>query len=251
MEQKGKFILFNRLEFKNWILNKNFSREITFIQNHHTWKPDYSSFRNKNYFTLLENMEAYHESLGWGQIAQNITTFPDGIIAICRSFDTRPTCIANKNLGGLCIENLGNFDKNGDAMEEEHKKSIIWLNAILCIKFSLSVNTDDIVYHHWYSPKSCPGNNFFGGNTKETAQKNFFPLIIKQMGEINKDKIQKGIVVVEPPDTLNVRKGPGTQYSIIRTLENGKKITIKDMKNEWYKISDSQEWVSGKFIKFI
>ncbi|MCI0715528.1 MAG: amidase [Chlorobi bacterium] len=250
MEQKGKFILLNRDEFKNWLFSNTFSREITFIQNHHTWKPNYSSFKNKNYFTLLQNMEAYHVGLKWGQIAQNITTFPDGIIAICRSFDIRPTCIANKNQGGLCIENLGNFDKDGDKMTEEHKTSIIWTNALLCVKFRLNPDTDDIVYHHWYSPKSCPGNNFFGGNTREDAQKNFLPLVMKQIQEINKDNVLKGTVFVHPKDKLNVRSGPGAQYAILRALEKGEEVIIKDIKNGWYKISDSDEWVSGKFVKF-
>ncbi|MCI0449613.1 MAG: N-acetylmuramoyl-L-alanine amidase [Chlorobi bacterium] len=159
----------NADEFKNWLFTRSFSREITFIQNHHTWKPNYSSFKSKNYFTLLENMESYHISLKWGEIAQNITTFPDGIIAICRSFDKRPACIANKNEGALCIENLGNFDSGGDKMTTEHRETIIWVDALLCLRFRLTPDIYDIVYHHWYSPKSCPGNNFFGGNTKADA----------------------------------------------------------------------------------
>ena len=51
-------------------------------------------------------MESFHISNGWGQIAQNITTFPDGSLAVCRSFDIKPSCVKNKNQGGLCIEML-------------------------------------------------------------------------------------------------------------------------------------------------
>ncbi|MCI0449614.1 MAG: SH3 domain-containing protein [Chlorobi bacterium] len=52
-------------------------------------------------------------------------------------------------------------------------------------------------------------------------------------------------------DKLNVRVGPGSQYAVIKTLSKEDKIKIKEIKNGWYKISDLDEWISGKFIKFI
>lgn len=66
---------------------------------------------------------------------------------------------------------------------------ILFLNALLCKKFNLAVNTDTIVYHHWYDldigkrtngtgkVKTCPGTAFFGGNSVEDARKYFIPLI--------------------------------------------------------------------------
>ena len=67
------------------------------------------------------------------------------------------------------------------------------LNAILSKELNLQVNTDSIVYHHWYDlnsgkrkngegvTKSCPGTAFFGGNKVEDAQINFIPKIINEL----------------------------------------------------------------------
>lgn len=193
MIQKGQFILFNKEEFKEWIDKITVKREIKLIQNHHTYLPDYKSFKN-NHFTLLKNMKAYHvNSAGMSDIAQNITTFHDGTIAICRPLDITPAGIKGRNTGAICIEHLGNFDS--DMMTEEHKETIIFVNAVLCIKFNLKPSATTIVYHHWFdlnsgelvtnkgyrNTKSCPGIKFFGGNILEAANKNFIPLIIKEM----------------------------------------------------------------------
>ena len=94
-------------------------------------------------------------------------------------------------------------------MTPEHRDVIVKLNAALCLKFSLEIDTNGIVYHHWWdivtglrcatagltsrSPakageagqrtnssgnvKSCPGTNFFGGNTIQACETNFIPLI--------------------------------------------------------------------------
>lgn len=188
MKQEEQFILFTRDEFKEWLFKTQFTRIITIVQNHHTAQPNYASFNGNNHFIMLKSMKNFHvNNRGFNDIAQNLTTFPDGAIAICRPFDTIPAGIKGANTGALCIENVGNFDS--DIMTEEHKKSIIFLNAMLCKRFNIPVSTDHIIYHHWYdlttgqrtngtgSVKTCPGTKFFGGNNVETANKVFIPLV--------------------------------------------------------------------------
>jgi hypothetical protein len=196
MEKQGKFVVMNLVEFMEWIFKINVFREIKLIQNHHTYIPSYIDFNNNNYFTLLCEMEDNHIKRGFMEIAQNITTFPDGKIALCRDIDKVPAGIKGANIYGICIENIGNFDINGDKMLLEHKKCIIKLNAILCKRFNLTPSIETIVYHNWYDlvsgirangtgqNKSCPGTNFFGGNSIEGAKKNFIPLIIRDMKKI-------------------------------------------------------------------
>jgi hypothetical protein len=196
MEKQGKFVVMNIKEFMEWIFKINVSREIKLIQNHHTYEPSYIDFNNNNYFALLKEMEASHIKRGFMEIAQNITTFPDGKIALCREMDKAPAGIKGANIYGICIENIGNFDINGDVMLLEHKKSIVKLNAILCKRFTLMPSVETIVYHNWYDlvsgvrmnvsghNKSCPGTNFFGGNSIEGAKKNFIPLILRDMKRI-------------------------------------------------------------------
>jgi hypothetical protein len=189
MKQQGKFIILTLDEFKKWLQNQRVPRRIKLIQNHHTWLPNYKTFTGRNHFQLLTSMEKSHRERGFAEIAQNFTTFPDGMIGVCRSMDTIPAGIKGANSNGICIEHVGNFDVGGDLMTEVHRKTIIGINAALCDFFDLIPNKETIVYHHWYdlntgqrtdgtgSTKTCPGTNFFGGNTVAAADKNFIPLI--------------------------------------------------------------------------
>ncbi len=201
MTQNGKFILFNLSEFGQWLNGLQLNRKIKVIQNHHTWLPDYSTFnkrKNDKYFSLLRSMEESHISRGFSEIAQNITTFPDGMIALCRNFETIPAGIKGANLNGICIEHIGNFDSGKDVMTQEHKNTIIRLNAMLCQKFKLTPGPNSVVYHHWYdlvtgkrvregtgSTKTCPGTNFFNGNTVEKYTQYFLPKVTAHMQRIS------------------------------------------------------------------
>jgi len=191
MAKKEKFILLSLIEFQNWLNQQQFTRKIKLIQNHHTYVPDYSTFsKSKDHFSITKSMEKYHKEVRkFSEIAQNITTFPDGKIMICRNLNIAPAGIKGANSKGICIEHLGNFDKNGDEMTDDHKVSIIGINALLCKKFDIDLSDENIVYHYWYdlnsgkrmngngTTKSCPGTNFFGGNSVKSFNDNLLPLI--------------------------------------------------------------------------
>lgn len=178
----GQFILLNRAAFSKWLREQTITRKIKCIQNHHTWKPSYDNFNGDDHFDDLKAMDSYHENKrNFSDIAQNITTFPDGIIGICRPLDIAPAGIKGANSNGICIEHYGNFDIGGDEMTEAQRETIIFINAELCKKFDLDPSTYSVVYHHWYNSKSCPGTNFFGGNTKEAAEQHLIPLIKAKM----------------------------------------------------------------------
>lgn len=202
LQVNGQHILMTMEEFKDWLLHHKFNRDIKLIQHHHTWTPSYKRFNGSNHFELLSGMEKHHKKeMGWSNIAQNITTFPDGKIAVSRPLDSAPEGtigpIANAN--GLTIENIGNFDKGQDEMTKEQKEAIVHITALLSLKFDLTPSVDSITYHHWwhlktgervldeaedYEVKTCPGTNFFGGNTTKMAKENFYPLVQQKMDEI-------------------------------------------------------------------
>ena len=49
---------------------------------------------------------------------------------------------------------------------------------------------------------------------------------------------------------LNVRKGAGTKYGVVRTIKKGTKVTVYKTSNGWSKISSSKnEWCSSKYLK--
>lgn len=47
---------------------------------------------------------------------------------------------------------------------------------------------------------------------------------------------------------LNVRSGAGTNYSIVKALPNGTKVTVYEQKNGWSRIG-SRQWVSSQYLK--
>ena len=274
MKTKGQFILFSVEEFDHWLSNTEFSRTIGRIQNHHTWKPHYADFNGSNHFAKLEGMRDYHVNHnGWNDIGQNLTTFPDGIVAICRSFEATPACIRGANNGAICIENLGDFDVGRDKMSEAHKSCIVRVNALLCREFKLTPNTETIIYYHWYdldtgarndgthNNKSCPGTNFFGGNKVEDCEANFLPLaravLAGRKVSMAKKRIKaagkivplRSAVVQSPDGILNVRTGPKASATKVGELASGTRVSIFEVIGGWCRIDPAQsQWVSGQFL---
>lgn len=202
MMMQGQYILMTREEFKDWLFHQQVSRKIKLIQEHHTWLPSYEHFHGSNHFAMLTSMENFHKKQwGWQNIAQNITTFPDGKVAVCRPFDIAPegSIGGQANSVGIAIENVGNFDVGHDVMTEQQKETIVYIAALLSIKFGLTPSIDSITYHHWwhvktgervldnapsYNVKTCPGTGFFGGNSTSSAINHFYPLVLQKMQEI-------------------------------------------------------------------
>jgi LysM repeat protein len=209
LRTQGQYVLMTREEFKDWIFNHTFTRKISTIQQHHTYQPSYQQFNWANHFALLKNMEEYHvKGMGWSTISQQLTTFPDGTVAVCRPFNIPPegsfglldkSAMRAIEANALAIENVGNFDAGHDQMTAEQRETIITVTALLMLKFGLTPSIDSITYHHWWDVntgervldngeghaiKSCPGAWFFGGNSTTDAKKNFYPLVARKMQEI-------------------------------------------------------------------
>ncbi|WP_142687411.1 peptidoglycan recognition protein family protein [Chitinophaga polysaccharea] len=190
MKQVGKFLLLDVDEFQKWLSLFQPGRVITHVQQHHTWIPSYKHFDGNNHFKLCDSMEQGHIKRGFDEIAQNLTTFPDGKIMICRHLNKQPAGIHLANKGGICIENIGDFDIGRDVMNQQQKSTIVALTGLLLKKFNITPNSQTLVYHHWFdletgkrkitdesdSIKTCPGTNFFGGNTVKAYNDNFLPL---------------------------------------------------------------------------
>lgn len=192
MKQVGKFKLLELREFEEWLHHFERKRQINMIQQHHTYIPAYKHFNGNNHFHLCESMEREHIKRGFDQIGQNITTFNDGTIMICRDLNIKPAGIKFQNSGAICIEHAGNFDKGKDILNETHRLTVIQVTKLLLEKFNIVPNKNNLVYHHWFDlntgerieeegkgiKKSCPGSAFFGGNTIEDYNKYFLTLFI-------------------------------------------------------------------------
>ncbi len=192
MKAIGKFILLEIGEFSDWLNMQTITRDLKLVQQHHTFIPNYKSFKGNNHFELCKSMEQAHLERGFAEIAQNFTTFPDGKIMVCRNINIVPAGVKGANSKGICIENVGNFDKGKDIMTAEHRATIIAITKILLAKIGQTANEETVIYHHWYDlnigkrikvegtgvTKSCPGTNFFGGNKVIDFQNNFLPLLV-------------------------------------------------------------------------
>jgi hypothetical protein len=267
MQKKGKFILFTIDEFDQWLRQTRFSRSVKLIQNHHTFQPAYAQFNGNRHFALLEGMEHFHMAeRGFAEIAQNLTSFPDGTVALCRSLDKVPAGIKGANQEGICLENLGNFDVGGDTMTPAHRDAIVKVNALLCREFGLTPSTDTIVYHHWYdlnsgqrtggsgTTKSCPGTAFFAGNSEAAASANFIPLVTRTLSEFT------GGISPAPPvaetsaevtaSSLNVRIGQGASFTVIKSLKQGVRVSVFETVGGWCRIHPTeQQWVAARFLR--
>lgn len=195
MQTKHGFTLMTIDEFEKWIKTVSVSRTVNVLQVHHTWSPSYAQFTGSNHFSLQQNMKNYHvNSAGYADIAQHFTTFPDGTIMTGRSLNREAAAAVGMNQTGIAVENLGNFDRGGDTMTAAQKNTIVRMHAAMCRRFGISPETG-VRYHSWHtssgsylgtyvagrSAKTCPGTNFFGGNTRAAYDKNLKPLIKQAM----------------------------------------------------------------------
>ena len=187
----SEFRMLNEKNFREYIDSIKIKRKIKLIQLHHTYSPSYKHFNGQNHETLQKNMKTHHvKTNGWADIAQHFTVFPDGKILTGRSLESSPAGIYGANSNGICIECLGNFDKGGDEMTKEQKNAVVAMVKILLDTFGLKAE-DGVTYHAWWSAdgreigdyvkghsiKTCPGTNFFGGNTLTCYEQNLMPLI--------------------------------------------------------------------------
>jgi LysM repeat protein len=210
LKMEGQYVLMTREEFKDWIFNHVFIRKVRTVQQHHTYQPSYQQFNGTNHFALLKGMEDYHvNGMGWSTISQQLTTFPDGTVAVGRPFNTPPEGsfgLLNKSVmqtieaNALAIEHVGNFDAGHNQMTAEQKETIVTITALLMLKYGLTPSVDSITYHHWWDinsgervlddgkghvVKTCPGTGFFGGNSTADAKNDFYPLVAQKMKKIS------------------------------------------------------------------
>ena len=156
MKKKYGFTLLTLAEFESWIKEQDVARTIFFIQEHHTFSPNYLHFKGDNHFELQKSMQNYHTVVnGWQDIGQHFSIFPDGMIVTGRSLEISPACIFGFNSNSICTENVGNFDIGGDTMRPEHKEAIVRVTAALCKRFRVPADAGRGASASPASSRSC------------------------------------------------------------------------------------------------
>jgi hypothetical protein len=202
MVQEDGHIVCTIEEFATWLQKQNIKRLITTIEHHHMELPDYARFNKKPdemYWTKVVDRAHRSPPRNWSCAAQHFATFPSGLISITRSLEKEGGGIAYNGDTNITVEHLGNF--NVDIMTEKQKQTIISLTALLMIKFP---TIKENVYHSFFhrktgirdnddgknghdeeNYKSCPGFGFFGGNTIQTMNQYFIPLVNERIEDFN------------------------------------------------------------------
>lgn len=95
------------------------------------------------------------------------------------------------------------------------------------------------------------GNNVYvsKSNFKKYANvKNYFIFSNDQgSGNTSSSSSEKYTRYVDVNTSLNVRKGPGMNYSIVDSLRDGEKVTVYETKSGWSRIGSSR-WVSSEYL---
>ena len=285
MKTSNGFTLFEKTsEIGSWLKKQNVTRKVTRLQVHHMGLPDYNTWEKTDkkvfkdpHFGRTESLDNYGKTT-WGSksangkyIAQHFNVFPDGKITTGRSLNSNPIGITGWNTNAICVEIYGNFDKGNDTMTTAQKEAVIALFGELCKRFNITPGADTIRYHAWFtssgtylgdykagkSRKTCPGTNFFGGNSISKFKANFLPAIKKYISgekeETKKEEAKtefKQYIVRVTADTLNGRSGAGTNYDIVTKLYEGTAVTIVEENGNWLKAKMGY-WIHKNYVEFI
>lgn len=162
------FTLMTRTGFAQRVKEFNWTRKITAVHMHHTWKPNHSTWQETNdKHDAIVGMYRFHitpkpEGGGMTDIAQNVTIDPDGGIWVCRDWNKPPASNGGANgtsdAGPFMFEMIGNFDKGHEVLTGEQRLSAIGVIGIIQRFHRLQPQT--LRFHRMLgTPKTCPGTS--------------------------------------------------------------------------------------------
>lgn len=146
-------------EFADLLDRFPFTRRITAVHLHHTWRPRQVDYRG---LATIEGMWRFHtQENNWSDIAQHLTIDPEGGIWTGRSFNRPPVSAKGFNgvssHGPFMIEMIGDFDEGRESFADAQKETALRVLALLHIRHGLHPET--LCFHNHMSGKTCPGSS--------------------------------------------------------------------------------------------
>lgn len=185
-------------EIKPFLYSFAFTRKISSIHIHHTWKPTKADYVGEK--TIFGMWEYHTKTNGWSDIGQHFSIAPDGAIWDGRDLNRNPASIKDYNVGAIAIEIIGDFDV--EILKGPQKKAVIDLVRILLKVCDLG--KDSILFHREHSNKSCPGKNinkadFLSWLDEEPPQEyvHIKPIEITRKGNTYQGHILNGVTFIE------------------------------------------------------
>ena len=144
-------------EFDELVREYSWTRQITAVHVHHTWRPTHADFRGER---TIEGMWRFHTvELGWSDIAQHVTCDPEGILWPGREWNRAPASAPGFNghsrSGPFMFEVVGDFDCARDVFGGPQRAAL--LEAIASILHFHGLGESAIRFHNEMSTKTCPG----------------------------------------------------------------------------------------------
>ena len=136
-----------------------FTRKITAVHLHHTWRPDHAMWRGQ---ASMDGMWRSHtQDRGFSDIAQHVTIDPQGLLWTGRNWNQAPASAVGHNgnavAGPFMIEVAGNFDKGCDVFDGVQRQAV--LDAITLLQRRFGLDAQALVFHNQVAAKSCPGSS--------------------------------------------------------------------------------------------
>ena len=120
------------------------------------------------------------------------------------------------------------------------------------IQSDYGVKDSNVVRHYDASHKSCPAP-YCGSDKKNKKWKELWKTITSNTtsNTTSTKKEDKSYKVKITCDSLNIRSGPGTKYSIVGRTAKRVSYTIVESKDGWGKLKSGAGWISLKYTKKI
>lgn len=146
-----------------------------------------------------------------------------------------------------------------DICKRNGKKKLIWFGD-KSKALNYNPKTDEMVLtvHRWFANKSCPGNWLYSRLGKLASE------VTKQLGGTGEKKTEKSAPKAKVPykvevtvSDLNIRKGPGTNYSKTGKYTGKGVFTITEEKSGkgsdkgWGKLKSGAGWIALDYAKRI
>ena len=157
--------------------------------------------------------------------------------------------ITNSNSIGIEVVSAG---------EEYTKEQIKSLRKLVnAIQSDYGVKDKNVVRHYDASRKLCPAP-YCGSNKKDSKWKELWKVITSnetvEMVETvetveSSKKEDKPFKIKIACDSLNIRTGPGINYSVIGSLAKNIVYTIVETENVWGRLKSGAGWVNLKYTK--
>jgi hypothetical protein len=146
-------------QFADLVDRFHFTRKITTVHMHHTWRPNHSQFKGHETIVGMWNYHTRHNK--WSDIAQHVTIDPQGFIWLGRNWNAPPASARGQNggpdAGPFMFEMIGDFDRGCDPFAGKQRETVVKVIALVQQRFRLA--PEKLLFHNMISSKTCPGSS--------------------------------------------------------------------------------------------